>query len=120
MSGSEQEFDFDSWAKLAATDSQAFEQKRREVIDHFIAHLSPERQARLRGLQWRIDMEREKFRHPLAACSHLFNKMWASVYGEGGLSDALQGRLQRPEHSAAVLAFSLDRRQRVRGVVAGS
>ncbi|MEK7323093.1 MAG: DUF3135 domain-containing protein [Pseudomonadota bacterium] len=119
MSSSGQEFDFDSWAKLAATDSQAFEEKRRETIEHVIEQISPDRQPRLRGLQWRIDVERKKHRHPLAACSQLFNKMWASVYGAGGLSDALQGRLQQqPEYPvAAVLTFSLDRRQRARSVV---
>lgn len=119
MNGSIPEFDFEFWAKLATTDSQAFEEKRREVIEDFITRWSPDQQSRLRGLQWRIDMERKKHRHPLAACSHLFNKMWASVYGEGGLSDALQGRVKQSEQSAVVLIFSPDRREWVRGLVAG-
>ena len=114
----EAEFDFEAWAKLAESDPSAFEAQRRAHIERVIAEAPPERQARLRGLQWRIDMERKKHRHALASCTHLFNKMWSAVYDEGGLSDALNGRLPQATRSATVLRFAPDRRERLRGVMA--
>lgn len=97
--------DFEQWAALAKSDPEAFEEKRRAIIAQFIGDAPPHRQARLQGLQWRIDVERGRYRHPLMSSVHLFNKMWTSVYGEGGLVDALQGNVEAAEHQAAVLPF---------------
>lgn len=85
------DFDFEDWASLAKTDPQAFEAKREEAISQLISGASPHMQTRLRGLQWRIDMERSRASNPLSSCMLIFNQMWHSVYGERGLLDALQG-----------------------------
>ena len=90
------DFNFEEWAALAKSDPQAFEAKREEVIEQLISGASPRMQTRLRGLQWRIDMDRARASNPLASCMQMFNKMWASVYGEGGLQDALNGVDCRP------------------------
>lgn len=106
QSSTSPDFDFDGWALLAKSDPAAFEERRRAVIEQAIAAMPQERQARLRGLQWRIDLERARYRHPLVSCSQLFNMMWASVYGEGGLVDALNGRVAPASAAAEVLPFS--------------
>jgi len=85
------DFDFEEWAALAKSDPQAFEAKRQEAIEQLIVATTPRMQTRLRGLQWRIDMDRRRASTPLTSCMQIFNKMWASVYGEGGLQDALNG-----------------------------
>ena len=83
------DFDFEEWAVLAKTDPEAFEAKRQMEIEKLIASASPSTQTRLRGLQWQIDAERRRAGTPLSACVRVFNQMWESVYGEGGLLDAL-------------------------------
>ena len=92
----ESDFDFEEWALLAKTDPAAFEAKRKEAIAQLIAGATPRMQERLRGLQWRIDMDRSRASNPLASCMQMFNKMWASVYDKGGLQDALHGLDCRP------------------------
>lgn len=107
----EADFDFEVWVALAKADPQAFEIQRRAVIEQAIATMPPHQQLRMRGLQWRIDMERLRHRHPRVSCAQLFNQMWSAVYGENGLVDALNGRLTPPDRSAAILSFApVDRR----------
>ena len=83
---------FDELRLLAAKDPAAFERRRAELIHQFIEHQSPERRQRLERLQWRIDMERRKYRHPLVSAQRLYAMMWDSVTSEHGLLAAL-GRL---------------------------
>ena len=86
------DFNFDEWLQLAKSDPEAFEKRRQQAIDALIATASGEQQHRLRGLQWRIDMERRKYKNPLVRCQKVFSMMWASVYSDNGLLQALQGR----------------------------
>lgn len=90
MRSSEGAFDFQQWAALAKLDPAAFEAQRTKAVDDLIASAAPHQQARLRGLQWQIDMVRARASNPLAACMQVFNRMWESVYGERGLLEALQ------------------------------
>jgi len=83
------DFDFDEWANLARQDAAAFEQRRREVIEQFIAEAPEHLRERLRRLQWRIDAERSRYKHPLKSCVMIYNMMWDTVYGEHGLLPAL-------------------------------
>lgn len=99
-------FDFEAWAALAKTDPEAFEEQRRRVIAQTIEDMPSHQRARLRGLQWRIDMERARYRHPLASCTWMFNQMWSAVYGKDGLVDALNGHIEPATQSAAVIPFS--------------
>lgn len=70
------DFDFDEWALLARTAPDEFEQRRRALIE--IEILRSDNVRRMRGLQWRIDLERSRARNPLDACVRLSNMMWDS------------------------------------------
>lgn len=113
MSSQSRPFVFDEWMKLAQSDPRAFEQRRRQAIEETIGSAPADTQQRLRGLQWRIDMERRRSGNPTAAFLRVYKMMMESVYSEGGLSDSLNdllaGRLVRNEtdgsEKAAVLPF---------------
>ncbi|MEE9413345.1 MAG: DUF3135 domain-containing protein [Methylococcales bacterium] len=83
-------FDFDEWALLAKQNPEAFEIKRRELIENTIARSQPERQQRLRCLQWKIDQIRDRSPTPISACVKLSNMMWDSLTGPGGLKESLE------------------------------
>lgn len=80
------DFDWETWSELAQTDPVAFEERRKQTIDAFIARAPEARRARLLALQCRIDLERRRSSSALGACIRLSNMMWES-YGE--LQDAL-------------------------------
>lgn len=104
---------FDEWSDLANRDPDSFEDRRRAMLNHFFDQIPEERQQRLRGLQFRIDMERRKAKTPLAACIRISNMMWDSVSGENGLVDTIrllnedvEARRDRPHQgSASILSF---------------
>jgi hypothetical protein len=108
-------FDFEYWASLAREDPQAFEARRRAVIDELITTAPPSTQRRLRGLQWQLDQARLRAGTPLAACLRISRMMWEAVLGEGGLLHSLQrlgarGTGERketatPRRSATILSF---------------
>lgn len=114
-------FDFDDWANLAQRDPDGFEQRRVCLIEDAITQAPPALQPRLRGLQFRVDMERRRARTPMASCVRLSRLMWDSVVGEDGLRDTLN-RLagwQRPvaakppqRSPARILPFGHTRRDR--------
>jgi hypothetical protein len=85
------EFNFDRWVELAKADPAAFEAWRSAWIEEAIASAPPDCRQRMRGLQFRIDLERRRARTPLKACIRLSQMMWQSVMGENGLMDALNG-----------------------------
>lgn len=106
-------FDFDEWKELACSDPEAFEERRKRVIEEAIAQAPQHMQPRLHALQWRIDMERARASNPLSACIRLSGMMWKAVYGENGLMSAigeLTGAARTPHHSAEVVTF--ERRER--------
>lgn len=93
MSGiSKRTFVFDEWKKLAETNPKAFEFTRRRMIDSLIAEAKAS--DRLRRLQWRIDVERQRSSTPLSACVRLSNMMLDFLYGNGGLAKTLGGTPQ--------------------------
>ncbi|HYQ72759.1 MAG TPA: DUF3135 domain-containing protein [Gammaproteobacteria bacterium] len=101
-------FDFDSWALLARENPQAFESQRRNVIERAISQASPERQKRLRCLQWRLDQIRATTHTPLAACLRMQAMLWDKLAGESGLLVCLQGLTSHPNprrHTATILPF---------------
>lgn len=107
------DFDFDEWATLARNDPEAFELRRREAIQAVIDDAPAEQHARLRGLQFRIDLERSRSTTPLSACIRLNRLMWDqfALLRESldELNAELSGhreRVPRPmPPSAEVLAF---------------
>jgi hypothetical protein len=107
-----QKFDFDEWMRLARCDPAEFERRRRVAIESAISHASARSQHKLRGLQWRIDMERQRARSPMAACIRISSMMWESVAGQGGLLEVLEalrtGDARRPRsvrREADILTF---------------
>jgi len=98
------EFDFDEWAALARSNPTEFEARRQALLDDYLQQFPDADQRRLRGLQFRIDMERRRARTPLAACIRLSSMMWDSVVGPHGLKNALNRFLafhpDRPATSA--------------------
>jgi len=94
-------FDFDEWASLAKANPHAFEARRQALIDNFLGQFPDPERRRLRGLQFRIDMERRRARTPMAACIRLSSMMWDSLLGHGGLINAIDRFLNyRPHHPA--------------------
>lgn len=109
-------FDFDEWSQLAKTDPAAFERRRLALIEAYLHGFPPQPQRRLRGVQFRIDMERRRARTPLAACLRLSAMMWESLLGNRGLKATLDTLLgytappsasarRRPSSCATVLPF---------------
>jgi hypothetical protein len=89
MQPSDPSSDFDTWMSLAQTDPVAFEERRSRLIEEFIERTPADQQRRLRGLQFKVDMERRRARTPMAACLRISDMMWQAVVGEGGLRDTL-------------------------------
>lgn len=98
-------FDFNEWLILAQSNPDEFETRRGLAIEELLSR--SHFQSRLRCLQWRIDMERRKCRHPLVSCLRMYNMMWDAVYAlqqltsHGFEADALQ----KPAKSAKLLPF---------------
>jgi len=81
-------FDFDEWKSLAELDPVAFENKRRAAIETLLGTTPTKNRPRLRGLQWRVDMERQRSRNPMQSFLRIYSMMWDSVCGENGLLQA--------------------------------
>ena len=96
---SRQGFNFDEWSRLARSNPDAFERRRRDAIDFAISRASARSQPRLRRLQWRIDMEIRRAKTPMAAYLRVSSMMWDSVVGERGLLRAVEAlrNLEAPE-----------------------
>ena len=71
------EFDFDNWKQLAQNDPEEFERRRQTLIDEAIPSAPAAQQRKLKGLQFKIDMERRKGKNPLDACIRLNSMMHA-------------------------------------------
>ena len=89
MSDKSDEFNFDDWRALAESSPELFEQRRRELLQAEIDMAPPALQPRLRGLQWQIDLVRDRCSSPAVASAKLFEMMWDKVYGNNGFLDAL-------------------------------
>jgi hypothetical protein len=92
MVSSGDSLDLDQLRYLARKDPVAFEDRRRELIEAVIARAPERRRRRLRGLQWRVDVVRNRSSCPLEACISLSEMMWESFAGTNGLREALKGQ----------------------------
>jgi hypothetical protein len=96
------EFDFEAWTKLAKEDPEAFERQREEILRALIASAPPAHRQRLEGLQFRLNVERERARTPLGACVRLNSLMWAGFHRlRKELNGASQGTAQEPRTASA-------------------
>ena len=84
-------FDFDGWAKLARTNPDVFEIKRKNALEAAIRQASPQNRQRLLCLQWQLDQIRNTSRTPLAACMRMQRLLFDKLTGEAGLLALLQG-----------------------------
>lgn len=109
----ENSFDFDYWVKLAKTNPDAFEAKRKQAIDDYLAGTPEGTQDRLRRLQWRVEMERQRARNPMDAAIRIYDMMWDSVSRNmdalNELADMLAGQpassSQLKAREATILSF---------------
>lgn len=88
--------DFNEWMDLASSDPETFEARRRQMVQELIERSPPERRHRLRCLQWRIDRIRDRSGTPLAGCLSLYEMMWDSLLGDGGLVEAINRGVGHP------------------------
>jgi len=77
---------FDDLVKLAKTDPEALEAFRQQAIEDLINSAPVPHQRRLRGLQFQVDMERQKAKNPLDSCVRISRMMHDSF---AKLRDAL-------------------------------
>lgn len=63
--------EFDVLQNMAQQDPEGLEQLRRELCDQLIQSAPAAYRRRLRGLQFRIDMERRRAKTPMSACISL-------------------------------------------------
>jgi hypothetical protein len=82
--------DFDNWVQLAKSDPEAFEQRRKQVLQELIDSAPEDQQHRLSCLQWKVDQVRGISKTPLAACLRMSKLMWERVLGAGGLMPSLE------------------------------
>jgi hypothetical protein len=111
------DFDFDKWAQLARDDPAQFERQRDAVLRATIAAAPSAHRQRLEGLQFRLNVERQRSGTPLGACVRLNSLMWAGFHrlreelnaAARGLSAAEPAR-----PSAEVIPFDMARSRRRR------
>ncbi len=60
--------EFDQLREMAQNNPEGLEQLRRELVDQFIQGAPEAYRRKLRGLQFRVDMERRRAKTPMAAC----------------------------------------------------
>ena len=108
------DFDFDSWAELAARDPDAFEHRRADAIAGLINSAPAHLENRMQGLQWHIDCARKQSETPMAACIRISRMMWDRVLGDNGLVENLEQLTSMDQYrktatqanAATVLSFS--------------
>lgn len=91
-------FDFDYWMQLAKSDPEQFERQRSDTVHAMINSSPPAIQKRLRGLQWRIDMEIRRSKNSMDACLRINQMMMNSVYASGGLIESIENLVGATDH----------------------
>jgi len=105
---------FDDLLAMAEQDPQALERLRSELVENLIAGAQDEiLKQRLRGLQFRIDLERERSTSPLSACVRLSQMMHESLLD---LRDSLQApqSLKNRRRATTAIVIELENRQKKR------
>ncbi|MBV7416188.1 DUF3135 domain-containing protein [Aeromonas sp. sif2433] len=72
--------DFDTLKHWALDEPERLDELLHQQIDALIAQVGPDRQRRLRGLQFRIDCQRRLARNNLDSCIRIANMMHDSFY----------------------------------------
>lgn len=114
MQNTDTEFNFDEWAKMAKENPEAFEDRRKKMIQGVIDATSPEVKRRMQGLQWQIDNIRSTSPNPMASCLKISQMMWDNVLGEDGLVEnmnklndpELASKSKQPKKSATIISLN--------------
>jgi hypothetical protein len=109
------DFDFEKWARLAQEDPAEFERQREAAVRATIAAAPSAHRQRLEGLQFRIDMERQRSNSALGACVRLNSLMWAGFYRlrrELGAAARALAEPQAGRTSAEVIPLTAARERR--------
>jgi hypothetical protein len=117
MQNIDTDFNFDEWAKMAKEDPEAFENKRKKMIQDVIDATSPEVQRRMQGLQWQIDNVRSTSSNPMASCLKISQMMWDNVLGDDGLLENMRklndpeqiSKLKQPKESATIISLNTNK-----------
>ena len=72
--------DFDTLRRLAVTEPERLDELLHQQIEGLIDRVCPEQQQRLRGLQFRIDCQRQLAKNNLDSCIRIASMMHASFY----------------------------------------
>ena len=105
--------EFDKLREMAKQNPEQLEKLRAELCDQLIQEAPEEHRRRLRGLQFRIDMERQRAKSPMAACIAISGMMHDSfdrlrqVLNEaaGNVSPTLKSEQEAEAVPAKVLPF---------------
>ncbi|MCI0652986.1 MAG: DUF3135 domain-containing protein [Methylococcaceae bacterium] len=92
-------FDFDYWKQLAKKDPVKFEHDRQDAINDIIETCPVYLRKRLRGLQWRIDLEIRRSKNAMDSCLRLNRMMMDSVCACDGLIHSVRS-LTGPDHKS--------------------
>ena len=87
---------FDELARLAKEEPENFEALRQQLIEAAIGEAPEDKQRRLRGLQFQVDMERRRSRTPMAACLGISKMMHDSLFPLGQTLNAAAGEEPDP------------------------
>ena len=72
------DFDVAELQRLAQTDPAEFERRRLLLVEELIASAPPDIQRRLRGTQFRVELERGRASNALSATVRISRLMWES------------------------------------------
>ncbi len=102
------------WAQLARQDPQAFETMRTELLNEFIQNSPANQQRKLQGMQWKIELVRQRTNSPAEALAEITGMMWQSAQQlekkQQDLLDVCAGKEFTPSpfrESAQILNFQL-------------
>lgn len=110
------EFDFEAWAKLARDDPEEFERRREAVVRATIESAPPEHRQRLEGLQFQINMERQRSGSALGACIKLNTLMWGAFSRlRKELNGLANGTAPDPTPKATAQIIPMQQRAATRG-----
>ncbi|MBS53566.1 MAG: hypothetical protein CMI03_12555 [Oceanospirillaceae bacterium] len=100
---------FEELRKLAETNPDKLESLRQTLIEDTIASAPDDIQRRLRGLQFRIDAERQLASNPMSACIRISAMMNERLHSLMEALNTPTGELPagRQQPSASILSFPL-------------
>lgn len=104
--------DFDVLQEMAEQDPEGLERLRIELCDQLIQSAPAKYRRRLRGLQFRVDMERRRAGNPMAACIAIsammhdsFDQLRQALNEAAGNTTSVGGSRQDALTEAKVLPF---------------